>query len=285
MDMKRNTSRMGLAAGLLALAVTAAAPALAQRHDGSRNDGYREDGRGGRTGAHSFDIGYIDGLRVNHAQAHLKVNGFAKARSIGLGGRQWDLWFNREFREACAGFTSFNGVVSDVRFFSEADCGVGATPAAGRVLRPAELEGLRVEEAQRRLRLSDYTHARNFSQNGRQWDLWRNPRSRTSCVGFTSYNGQVTRADGFSDRECEAYSDDRPGWSHGGGQGAPASRRPDPAERRRGPGRVEPRRLCAGPLDRHRRAPVGPLAQRARPQRLRGVRLMERPHHERGDVP
>lgn len=202
--MKRMIGKLAIAAGLLAMAVAVVAPASAQRSGEPR-------GRpGGQSGGQSFDIGYIESLRVDHAQNHLRVNGFTRARSIGLDGRQWDLWFNRDFREACAGFTSYNGTVTSVRFFTDSECGVGAAPTRGRDLRPAELEGLRVDDAQRRLRLSDFAPARSVSQNGRQWDLWQNPRARTACVGFTSYNGQVTRADGFSDRDCAGRGEGRP---------------------------------------------------------------------------
>lgn len=214
--MKRMAAKLTIAAGALALALTAVAPASAQRGG--------PPGQPGRPSG-SFDIAYLNGLAVDHAQAHLRVNGFTKARNIRPDGRQWDLWFNRDFRESCAGFTSFNGRVTEVRFFSDNECGVGDAPTTGRELRPNELQGLRVNDAQQRLRLSGYTKARNIDINGRQWDLWQNPRARTSCVGFTSYNSRITQADGFRDRDCSGQNSGPgggPGWGSGGpGQGGP----------------------------------------------------------------
>lgn len=205
--------KLGLAAlGLLA-GLAIAAPVSAQRNGGP---GGFPGGFPGDRGAGSFDIAYLNGLRVDHAQAHLRVNGFTKARNVGLDGRQWDLWFNREFREACAGFTSYNGTVTNVRFFTDAECGVGGTPTNSPDLRPRELEGLRVSDAQQRLRLSGYSKARSIDINGRQWDLWQSPRGRETCIGFTSYNGRITQVDGFRDRECSGDVGGRPGGGRPG---------------------------------------------------------------------
>jgi hypothetical protein len=80
--------------GKLAVAVSAVvlmgAPAVAQGP---------QDARGRGPGA-SFDLMTINNARVNTAQQTLGAQGFFKARSTEINGRQYDLWYNRGFRNS-----------------------------------------------------------------------------------------------------------------------------------------------------------------------------------------
>ena len=197
-------------------AVLAGAPAMAQ---GQERGGFRPPG--GSSGA-SFDLGSINNARVGTAQQTLGAQGFFKARSMEMNGRQYDLWYNSGFRNSCVGFTSQNGWVRDARDFRDAECGFGNDgggrpggggpswgPGGGINMR--DLEGLRVDSAKATLRDRGFSFARSSRIDGRQYDLWSNNRT---CVGFTSYNGRVTDARSLRDAECGG-GNGGPGWGGG----------------------------------------------------------------------
>ncbi len=64
------------------------------------------------------------------------------------------------------------------------------------------LSGLSVDAAKRELANDGYHAYRSIKVDGRQFDLWVNARARNGCIGFSSYNGRVTEARGFSDSDC-----------------------------------------------------------------------------------
>ncbi len=171
------------AAFAAATALALAAPAIAQ--NGYRHGGYAGGGYG------------LEGMRVDAAKSQLSNAGYSKARNIKVGGRQFDLWANPRARDACVGFTSINGVVTEFHSFDTAECGV----VSGGRLNPNELNGMRVDDAKRNLRNFGYDHERNVRIDGQQWDLWIDSRSR-DCVGFTSYNGKLSGVRTFRASEC-----------------------------------------------------------------------------------
>lgn len=189
-----------IAATLAATAMMAAAPAVAQ-----------PGGQYGRPGG-GYGAIHLEGLRVDNAKSQLANAGYTKARNINVGGRQYDLWSNARAHESCVGFTSYNGTVTDVRAFSNAECGIVSGGWGPGGFNPSGLHGLRVDDGKRNLRDFGYTQARNVRIEGQQWDLWRNERGR-ACVGFTSYNGRITAARDFRRGECDG------GWNNGGGWG------------------------------------------------------------------
>jgi hypothetical protein len=155
---------------------------------------------GGRGG---FDTRDLEGLRVDSAKGVLRDHGFNYVRATRVDGRQYDLWYDRSDRNACVGFTSYNGRVTDARTFRDAECGgVGGGGGWGGRFDLRDLEGLGVDSAKDVLRREGYGHSRNIRIDGRQYDLWYNRGNRNACVGFTSYNGRVTDARPFGDREC-----------------------------------------------------------------------------------
>ncbi|MEZ6031162.1 MAG: hypothetical protein R3C46_15635 [Hyphomonadaceae bacterium] len=186
-----------IAAALAATAMAVALPAAAQP---GPQHGYPGGGS---------DVLHLQGLKVDHAKAQLASAGYNKARNINSGGRQYDLWSNARARESCVGFTSFNGTVTDVRSFSDAECGVVSGGWGQGGFRSSSLQGLWVDDAKRNLRNFSYTHERNIRIDGQQWDLWESSRGR-DCIGFTSYNGRVTGTREFRQGECDGD------WNSGG---------------------------------------------------------------------
>ncbi len=165
-----------------ASALALSAPALAQPYGDARHGG-----------------GYwLEGLRVDAAKAQLSGAGYSKARNINVGGRQYDLWANPRARDACVGFTSISGRVTEFRSFDAAECGV---VSGGGKLNPDDLYGMRVGDAQRNLRTYGYANERNVRIDGQQWDLWVNSRGR-DCIGFTSYRGTVSGVQKFRANDC-----------------------------------------------------------------------------------
>ncbi len=185
-----------IAAALAAAALAIAVPATAQPGD------YRQPG-----GGYALDL---QGMRVDDAKRQLSNAGYSKSRNISVGGRQYDLWSNPRSREACVGFTSYNGRVTESRTFDNAACGV-VSGGWGR-FNPSDLRGLRVDDGKRNLRDLGYDHERNVRIDGKQWDLWSSSRGR-DCVGFTSYNGRITEARDFGRGGCDRD------WNSGGGWG------------------------------------------------------------------
>jgi hypothetical protein len=189
--MNRLLSAAVAAAATLALAV----PAVAQPGDGRHGGGY----------------GYgLEGMGVKDAQVQLSNAGYTKARNIKVGGRQFDLWANPRAREACVGFTSISGRVTEVRTFDNTDCGVVA--GGGGRLNPDQLYGMRVDDAKWNLQNYGYSHERNVRIDGKQWDLWVSSRGR-DCIGFTSRSGILSGVQTFRSSECTG------GSSPGGGGG------------------------------------------------------------------
>jgi hypothetical protein len=183
-----NVKRLIAAALLAATAITAAAPASAQReHD--RDYG----GWGG---------GYQGGQSVDQMKRELANEGYRPYRGINYGGQRYDLWSNTRARESCVGFSSYNGRVTDVRGFADSECGL-VSGGRGRIDED-DLPGLWVDDAKRNLREYGYTNIRNVRIDGQQWDLWLSSRGR-DCIGFTSYRSRVTDARSFRGRECEGY--------------------------------------------------------------------------------
>jgi len=193
-----------IAAVLIAASTFAAAPAIAQPYGDARHTG----GWGGGVN--------LQGLRVDDAKNSLRANGYSHARNINVAGKQYDLWANSRSRASCVGFTSYNGRVTDVRDFNDAECGV----TSGRWFNPDDLRGMRVDDGKRNLRDNGYTHSRNIRDDGKQWDLWYGSRGRGSdCIGFTSYNGRITAVRNF--RSCDGD------WNGGYGGGGGWSLNPD----------------------------------------------------------
>lgn len=177
----------------IAAALAVATPAMAQP-----NGDYRYQG-GGYSGGGGLQL---QGLRVDSAKSQLSSAGYRAARSIRYDGRQYDLWSNSRSRNACVGFTSYNGTITDVRSFSDAECGVVSSGGWGRGIDARDLQGLRVDDAKRSLRDNGYSNTRNVRLNGKQWDLWLDARGR-DCLGFTSYNGVINAAQSFRGNECD----------------------------------------------------------------------------------
>jgi hypothetical protein len=170
-----------------------------QNRDGDRDWGDRgsRDGRDGGWNGGNFNMGGLQGLRVDSAKDQLRRSGFDYARAVRENGRQYDLWSNDR---TCVGFTSYNGRVTDVRGFRDAECG-DITGGRGRI-NVRELEGLRVDAAKDALRRADFSYSRGIRISGKQYDLWSGYGRRSECIGFASYNGRVTDARTFGDREC-----------------------------------------------------------------------------------
>jgi hypothetical protein len=196
MSMLRN-----LAIAAASAAILTGAPAVAQNPE---RGGFRPPGA-------SFDLASINNARVSTAQQTLGAQGFFKARSMEMSGRQYDLWYNSGFRNSCVGFTSMNGWVRDARDFRDSECGFGNGPGGGGGgggwgggpggggFNTRSLEGLRVDSAKVTLRDRGFNYVRATRIDGRQYDMWSNNRT---CVGFASYNGRVTDARNFRDSDC-----------------------------------------------------------------------------------
>ncbi len=91
--------------------------------DSECNGGGYGGGYGGANGGRGNGSDRLVGLSVDGAKSTLSSNGFRKARSINLYGKQWDLWFDDRGRGGrCVGFTSYNGRVTDARNFDDGDC-------------------------------------------------------------------------------------------------------------------------------------------------------------------
>jgi hypothetical protein len=200
-----------IAAALVLATGALAAPALAQPPLFGDSDYAREqDGwRGGGYGDYNLDL---RGQWVDNAKRQLSNAGYRAARSVRFDGKQYDLWTNDRSRGgSCVGFTSYNGRVTDVRNFRDSECGGygggygdgGWGGGDGRGFNPRDLRGLSVDQAKRALANDGFRGARSVRLGGQQWDLWYENRGRNNqCVGFTSYNGRVTDARAFSDRDC-----------------------------------------------------------------------------------
>jgi len=176
----------------LAAALTLTAPAVAQPQGDYRHPG----GFGGGYGLQ------LEGERVDSAKAQLSSAGYRAARNIRVDGRQYDLWSNMRNRNACVGFTSYKGTVTDVRSFPDADCGVLSDGGWRHGIDARDLNGMRVDDAKRNLRDHGYDNVRNVRIDGKQWDLWLSNRGR-DCIGFTSYKGTITSAQSFRGFECD----------------------------------------------------------------------------------
>jgi len=200
-----------IAAAFAATVLSIAAPAMAQP------GGYRQQGEG---------YGYalnLQGLSVDEAKRQLSNAGYSKSRNISVSGRQYDLWSNPRSREACVGFSSYNGRVTETRAFDNSECGVVSGGGRGG-FNPSDLRGLRVDDGKRSLRDLGYVQERNVRIDGTQWDLWSSSRGR-DCVGFTSYNGRITDARDFGRGGC--HRDWNNGGSRGGGRLRPGDLRGD----------------------------------------------------------
>lgn len=159
----------------------------------------------------------LDGLSVDQAKAQLVSAGYTKSKNIRFDGKQFDLWENGRVRDACVGFTSYNGRVTEARAFANNECGVVNGGGGPGGFDSSSLRGLRVNDAKRNLEKFGYEHERNIKIDGQQWDLWRSQRGR-DCVGFTSYNGTVSGTRNFRRDECEGDwgGNGNGGWGNGG---------------------------------------------------------------------
>lgn len=177
---------------------------------GGNNNGGGNNSGGGRP---QLDLATLKNQRVNAAQSVLGQNGYSKVGSTQVNGQQWDLYRASGFRGQCVGFTSLYGTVTDARGFGDRDCDNGNNNSGGgggggrpggnwRDFDLRQLEGQRVDSAQNRLRQAGYVQVRNSTIDGRRWDLWQNDNYRNSCVGFASFNGQVSETDEFSVSRC-----------------------------------------------------------------------------------
>lgn len=184
--------KLAIAAVIAAATLGATAPASAQR------------GQGGWDNQQ-----FHSGQSVDQIKRSLANDGYRAYRSIRLDGRQYDLWSNAGARNACVGFTSYNGRVTDVRNFAESECGL--VSGGRRGIDQDDLRGLRVDDAKRNLREYGYSNIRNVRIDGKQWDLWLSDRGR-DCVGFTSYNGRITDARSFRGNECDGMGIPGGGW-------------------------------------------------------------------------
>lgn len=188
-------NRLFAAAFAAVSAVTLAAPAIAQPYGDARHGG---------------GYGYgLEGMGVKEAQIQLSNAGYTKARNIKINGRQFDLWANPRARDACVGFTSISGRVTEARTFNNTDCGV--VTGGGR-LDANQLHGMRVDDAKWNLQQYGYNHERNVRIDGKQWDLWISSRGR-ECIGFTSRSGIVSGVRTYRASECAGD------YGHGGGGG------------------------------------------------------------------
>lgn len=194
--------KTAISAALIAAFVATTAPAFAQPGD------YR---RGG--GGYDYDLGRLQGERVDFAKTQLASAGYDKSRNIKYGGKQYDLWSNARARNACVGFTSYNGRVTDARTFADSECGVVSGGWGPGGFDASKLQGLRVDDAKRNLNSFGYSNTRNMKIDGQQWDLWQSSRGR-DCVGFTSYNGRVTGTRDFRRGECDGNGNSG-GWGGG----------------------------------------------------------------------
>lgn len=192
-----------VAAMLSAATLSAALPALAQPGD------YRYQG-----GGYGYGVD-INGLSVDEAKRHLSSAGYSKARNISVSGQQFDLWSNPRSRDACFGFSSYKGRVTETRSFDGADCGV-VNGGWGQSGFPSGLRGMRVDDGKRNLRNYGYEPERNVRIDGQQWDLWSNSRGR-DCIGFASYKGTISDVREFRGGECTDGDWSGGGW--GGGSG------------------------------------------------------------------
>lgn len=179
--------RLLAATFLAAAALSAAAPALAQRGNGP------DQGLWGGSG-------YQNGQTVDSIKRSLANEGYRAYRSIRLNGEQYDLWANARARESCVGFSSYNSRVTDVRGFADSECGL--VSGGRRGFDEDDLRGLWVDDAKRNLREYGYTPTRSVRIDGQQWDLWQSSRGR-GCIGFTSYRSRVTDVRSFRGGECE----------------------------------------------------------------------------------
>lgn len=183
------------------VALLAGAPASVAQRPGDRElaggQGAGSQWGGPGWGGGDFNTRGLEGVRVDSAKDQLRRSGFNYTRAIRENGKQYDLWSNGR---SCVGFSSYNGRVSDVRGFRDAECG-DITGGRGRI-NVRELQGLGVDAAKNALRRADFSYSRSIRVSGRQYDLWSGYGRRSECVGFTSYNGRVTDARTFSDREC-----------------------------------------------------------------------------------
>ncbi|HEX5006493.1 MAG TPA: hypothetical protein VFV70_05235, partial [Hyphomonadaceae bacterium] len=143
----------------------------------------------------------LEGLRVDRAKDMLRDRGFRHERNIREDGKQYDLWSNNR---TCVGFASYRGTVSDARSFRDSECygGNNGQGWGGGRFDPRRLEGVSVDAAKSVLRQEGYGYARAIRVNGKQYDLWASDERRRGCVGFTSYNGRVTAARSFDERDC-----------------------------------------------------------------------------------
>lgn len=183
-DERTVQMKMLIAATLIIATLGISSTALAQPGAGPRhNDGIR-----------------LEGLSVDQAKTELIRDGYTKSKNIRVNGRQFDLWSNARARDACVGFTSLNGRVTETRSFDDAECGVASGAWGPGGFRPSALQGLRVDDAKKNLRNFGFSHDHNIRIDGQQWDLWANGRD---CVGFTSYNGTVSGARDFRRGECD----------------------------------------------------------------------------------
>ncbi len=159
---------------------------------------------GGGWGPGGFDASKLQGLRVDDAKRNLQKFGYSNTRNVRIDGQQWDLWQNSRGR-GCIGFTSYNGKITGTRDFrgSECDSDWNSGGGWGGYLRIDSLRGMSVDSAKRELSNAGFEKARNIRVDGRQWDLWYDDNDRNGrCVGFTSYNGRVSDADSFAERDC-----------------------------------------------------------------------------------
>lgn len=162
--------------------------------------GYTDGGWGG-----GYNPRDLNGLRVDDGKRALRNAGYSHDRNIRINGQQWDLWRSDRGR-GCIGFTSYNGRITDTRDFRRSECDGDWNNGGGwggGWLRPEDLRGLSVDQAKRELSNSGFDHERNIRVGGKQWDLWYDDRGRDGrCIGFTSYNGRVTDARNFPERDC-----------------------------------------------------------------------------------
>ena len=93
-----------------------------------------------------------------------------------------------------------NQTFATARDFRDAEC--GDINGRGRRIEARELQGLGVDAAKDALRRAGYSPSRSIRIDRRQYDIWSSYGRGDTCVGFTSYNGRVTDARRFSDREC-----------------------------------------------------------------------------------
>lgn len=187
------------------------------RDCGNDNNNFGNNGNGFGNGRGRFDTDQLRNQRVNTVQDRLRSSGFQKVRTTTIDGKQWDLWYNDNYREGCVGFTSYNGTVTATDTFSNSRCGDDDRGGFGnngfgnggfgnnRPTRTFDLNAfsnMSVNQAQSALGRNGYGKTKSIKLNNQQWDLYLNDDYKNSCVGFTSYNGQVTQTRNFDDRDC-----------------------------------------------------------------------------------